>query len=281
MLAVAVPASLGLELHFPPAASSAGEDVKELEAPQYFVVPAYNEAANLPRLLEDLEARSELLPPGSRVVVVDDGSQDGTPELVEAYEGPLPLELVRLGTNQGPGAAFRAGFRAVLSRPFHPEALVVTLEADTTSDLDALPTMLERAAAGADLVLASVHGGGRMTNVSGVRRVLSRGAGFFVRRALRVDAATVSCFFRVYRASLLQTALLRYGDRLIEESGFACKAELLSKLTALGARIDEVPVDLDGSRRVGESKMPLLPTVLGYGRLMVRQRLAGGEAPAS
>jgi dolichol-phosphate mannosyltransferase len=107
-------------------------------AENVFVVPAYNEVENLPRLLADLEARPSLFPEGSRLIIVDDGSQDGTAELVDGYAGPLPAEVLRLGRNQGPGAAFRAGFAAALEH-CAPEALVVTLEADSTGDLDALP----------------------------------------------------------------------------------------------------------------------------------------------
>jgi len=239
--------------------------------PNVFVVPAYNEAANLPRLFGDLEARPDLFPPASLVLIVDDGSQDATPELVEAYDGPLPVELVRLVPNQGPGAAFSRGFDAALA-VIPDEGYVVTLEADTTSDLDAVPTMIRCAEDGAGLVLASVHGGGRMVNVSRLRQILSRGAGFTVRLGLGLDARTVSSFFRVYRASVLRAARATYGSRLIEERGFACKAELLAKISALGVQVDEVPVDLDASRRVGESKMRLLPTLAGYGRLLARQR---------
>jgi dolichol-phosphate mannosyltransferase len=237
-----------------------------------FVVPAFNEEANLPRLIDDLESRPQLFPPGSRAIIVDDGSSDGTADLVDSYAGPLPLEVLRLGENQGPGAAFRAGFAAALESC--PEnALVVTLEADTTSDLDALPAMIEHADSGADLVLASVHGGGKMVNVGPLRRILSKGAGVVVRATLGLEARTVSSFFRVYRASALREATARYGDDLIREPGFACKAELLAKLAALGARVEEVPVDLDASRRIGKSKMAIVPTLLGYWRLAFRQRL--------
>jgi dolichol-phosphate mannosyltransferase len=255
--------------------------VRELppETPNLFVIPAFNEAENLPRLFSDLERRPLLLPPGSRVIVVDDGSEDGTPDIVQTYAGPLPLELVRLDENQGPGAAFRAGFAAALERS-REDALIVTLEADTTSDLDALPAMLQRAAAGAELVLASVHRGGRMVNVSLLRRFLSAGAGFTVRHALGIEARTVSSFFRVYRASVLREGSDRYGERLIQERGFACKAEILSKLARIGAHIEEVPVDLDGSRRNGESKMRVLPTLLGYWRLFARQCFQRGSLSA-
>lgn len=231
-----------------------------------FVIPAYNEVENLPRLFSDLEARPELFPQGSRLIIVDDGSVDGTADLVDGYAGPLPAEVIRLGRNQGPGAAFRAGFAAALGT-CGPQALVVTLEADTTGDLDALPQMLERAAAGAELVLASWV----MSNVGWSRRLLSACAGVAVRRLLGVHAHTVSSFFRVYRASLLHAAVEHYGDSLIREPGFACKAELLSKLSSLGARIEEVPVGLDWSRRVGRSKMPLLRTIGAYWRMMARR----------
>jgi dolichol-phosphate mannosyltransferase len=150
----------------------------------------------------------------------------------------------------------------------------VTLEADTTSDLDALPRMLERAAAGADLVLANWV----MVNVGWLRRTLSACAGLAVRRLLGVQAHCVSSFFRVYRASLLAEGFERYGESLIREPGFACKAELLTKLTTLGARVEEVPVGLDWSKRVGSSKMPLLRTIGAYWRMMARIRFERAAA---
>jgi dolichol-phosphate mannosyltransferase len=242
--------------------------------PNLFVVPAFNEIDNLPRLLEDFESRPELFPEGSKLFIVDDGSSDGTAEWVERYAGPIPTELVSYGENRGPGAAFRAGFDAALA-VCEEDANVVTLEADTTSDLDALDKMFSEIDAGAGLVLASVHGGGQMVNVNFTRRFLSKCAGTAVRMLLGLDARTVSSFFRVYRASVLREAMHRYGDRLITESGFACKAELLAKIASLGTRIEEVPVDLDGSRRVGESKMSIGPTLAGYWRLF----RGGSEAP--
>jgi dolichol-phosphate mannosyltransferase len=238
-----------------------------------FVIPAFNEERNLPRLFADLESRPGLFSAASRIIVVDDGSKDATADIVARYDGPLPVELVRLGRNQGPGAAFRAGFASALET-CSDDALIVTLEADTTSDLDALPMMIERAQEGADLVLASWV----MVNVSRVRRMLSEGSGFFVRNALGVEATTVSSFFRVYRAAALRAAVEAHGDGLIRERGFACKAEILAKMTALGARVEEVPVGLDTSRRDGKSNMPIVKTTLTYWRMCARQRLARGTA---
>src|SRR5437763_15051684 len=110
MSAISYSAAAAAELPEPlPATLSVAELV--------FVVPAYNEEENILRLLADIEARPALYAHArSRVIVVDDGSSDATADIVAAYSGPLPVEMVRLGRSQGPGAAFRAGFAAALSR---------------------------------------------------------------------------------------------------------------------------------------------------------------------
>jgi len=233
-----------------------------------FVIPAFNEERNVGRLLADLESRPGLWRDG-RVVLVDDGSSDDTVASALAHDGELPLEVLRQVPNQGPGRAFDRGFAHVLaSAP--PDALIVTLESDTTSDLDALEEMLATARSGADVVLASHHDQGELVNVTAHRRFLSRAAAYAIRRISRLDAKTVSSFFRVYRASVLRSGYERHGDDFIREPGFACKAEILIKLDKRGARIAEVPVSLDWSKREGESKLRVLPTVGGYARLMMR-----------
>lgn len=241
-----------------------------------FVIPAYNEEANVPRLLADLEGRPELWQ-GGRVLLVDDGSTDRTVAAARAHDGALPVEVLAQVRNQGPGRAFDRGFRRALASPA-PDGLIVTMESDTTSDLDALEGMIAAARQGADVVLASHHDAGELMNVSRHRRFLSRAASSAIRRSGRLDASTVSSFFRVYRAEVLQAGYERYGDGLIRESGFACKAEILMKLTRLGITVAEVPVVLDWSRREGESKMRVLPTMGGYARVMARQAVARSRA---
>ena len=238
-----------------------------------FVIPAYNEEANVPRLLADLESRPDLWRDGGRVVLVDDGSTDRTVDVARSHRGELPVEVLVAERNGGPGKAFDRGFRHVLERCGDDE-LIVTLESDTTSDLDAMEAMLAAAAAGADIVLASHHGTGELANVSAHRRFLSRAASSVIRRGGGLDASTVSSFFRVYRAETLRAGYGRYGESLIQERGFACKAEILIKLSRMGITVAEVPVTLDWAKREGESKMKVLPTMGGYARLMARQTFA-------
>lgn len=231
------------------------------------VVPAYEEEANLPRLLAELEARPELWA-GGRLIVVDDGSADATARIAAEHEGAMPVEVIRLGRNLGPGRAFDRGLRRALELAPGDEDLIVTLEADTTSDLDALPAMLAAARGGADVVVPAVA----FTEVRAWRRLLSHLAGVAVRRLARVEAHTVSSFLRVYRAGMLRRGYRRWADELIREPGFACAAEVLVKLTRLGARVAEVPARLDGSRRSDQSHLRVLPTVAGYVRLLARAR---------
>jgi dolichol-phosphate mannosyltransferase len=181
-----------------------------------------------------------------------------------------PLEVLEQGRNQGPGRAFDAGFRRALELAGEDE-LIITMESDTTSDLDALEGMLYVAAEDADVVLASHHAEGSLANVSRHRRFLSRAASSAIRRGAGLDATTVSSFFRVYRASILRAGYAEHGESLIRERGFACKAEILIKLSRMGARVAEVPVTLDWSKREGESKLRVLPTMAGYARMMTRQ----------
>ena len=80
-------------------------------------VPAFNEADNLPRLFSDLECRPSLFPVGSRLIVVDDGSTDGTAQLVEGYKGALPVELLRMERNGGLGLRFAPGLHPLSWAP--------------------------------------------------------------------------------------------------------------------------------------------------------------------
>lgn len=242
-----------------------------------FVIPAYNEAENIPRLLNDLAPRARAL--GARVIVVDDGSGDGTGDIVRAHAQDMHIAVVRHPVNSGLGAAINTGIRAALSEASDDDA-IVTLEADTTSDLDDLDRMMEEFDKGADIVLASVYmPGGHLLGVSQKRIALSKSVSTTFRYLGGLqNIHTLSSLYRIYRAGTLRKAADTYGYLLVREPGFAANVELLLKLYAAGATIAEVPTTNDWSTRKGQSKMKLKPTALAYFRVMIAH-LAGRIQP--
>ncbi|MBI4576428.1 MAG: glycosyltransferase [Planctomycetes bacterium] len=251
----------------------------------YFVIPAYNEVRNLPRLLGSLEAWSRDRQADIRVVLVDDGSTDGTAAVAEGFKA-LPVTVVRHEVNLGVHRVFQTGFQAVQALSPTGQDLIVTLEADNTSSLEVLDEMLDRARTGHDLVLASCYApGGKVVGTTAYRRILSWGANLLLRVVPGMPRVhTYSSFYRVHRAHFFQRLLAAYDDRLIQMEGFVCVVELLLKAARLGARVCEVPMRLDGARRQGKSKMKTIRTIRGYLRLLawaLLGRLASpGVAPA-
>jgi len=244
-----------------------------------FVIPAYNEVENVPRLLADLAPVARDL--GARVIVVDDGSTDGTGEAVREHAQDMHLAVVRHSVNRGLGTAINTGIRAALGESSDDDA-IVTLEADTTSNLADLPRMLELFEQGADIVLASVYApGGKIIGVSRWRLLASRSVSdsFRFLGGLR-EMHTLSSLYRVYRAGTLRRAADTYGYLLVREPGFAANVELLLKLYNAGASVAEVPTVNDWTTRMGESKMQLKPTVIAYFRVMAAHLVGRIQPPA-
>ena len=236
----------------------------------HVVLPVFDEAGNVEAMAAQIRERLDPLGLPYRIVVVDDGSTDGTGDLFRRAAAGATV-LIHAG-NQGPGAAFRTGFLHVLQSAA-PLDVVVTMEGDQTSDPRVLPRMLHRVwEEGDDIVLAScyLYGGGiRGTNLH--RIGLSHLANGLMKKALGLSGlATLSSFYRVYQVSALQAMHRRFGDAFITSRGFECMVEILYRATQLRLRISEVPMVLDGSRRVGRSKMRVLGTSLAYLRLALR-----------
>jgi dolichol-phosphate mannosyltransferase len=236
----------------------------------YFIIPAFNEAANLPALLSSLREWSDARREPCHLIVVDDGSRDASPEILRDFRD-LPLTVVRHEINRGVHEVFRSGFLTWSKLGAGPQDLVVTLEADNTSSLEILDTMLIRARQADDLVLASCYApGGEVVGTNLFRLILSFLANLILRCTPGMPKVyTFSSFYRIYRAPFLEDALRSYGSRFIEEQGFVCVVEMLLKFGMLKARISEVPLRLDGGLRKGASKMKILRTIRGYLRLFM------------
>ena len=221
-----------------------------------FVIPAYNESANLPTLLENTAQRMRALGRDFHIIIVDDGSRDGTPEVALSYAPAISVEVVTHDLNLGVGQVFRTGFRRALEVAAAGD-IIVTKEADNTSDPAILEQLLARIDAGHDVMLASCFApGGGVVGSTIDRHILSFGANLLLRTFLPLPGVhTYSSFYRAYRAEVLRRAFHAYEGRLIELQGFACMVEVLVKLGRLPIRIGEVPMVLQAKLRKGPSKM--------------------------
>ncbi len=243
----------------------------------WLALPAYNEEKSLPALLErcvPVAARLAAAGRAMRVVVVDDGSKDRTIEKALAFADRLGIEVVPHVVNQGLGAALRTCIQEGLRRAA-PGDVVATMDADNTHDPGLLPEMWSHLeSAGADVVIASRYAsGGDEIGLTPLRKVLSRGASFLLTVATPVRGARdYTCGFRVYRVATLRRAAEAWGDRLIEESGFTCMAEVLLKLGRGGARVAEWPLVLRYDLKEGASKMKVMRTISRYFVMATRIR---------
>ena len=239
------------------------------------VLPVYNEEKNIQKLLNDISLCAKESNWNYRICIADDGSSDSTVQIVESLKEKMPVDVVLNPINMGPGAAFDLGFRKVLASASDDD-IIVTMEADNTSDLSILDKMVSIVREGADLVLASCYAAdGQVNNISLLRRILSRGANFLVKFIFREKAVnTFSSFYRCYRARILKEAYRKYGDKFIEEDGFTCAVDIFLKLVRLDVRIVEVPSVLKCNLRVGRSKMKMIKTTIAYLKLFSRELFA-------
>ncbi len=250
-----------------------GPDTARTSGRAHVVLPAFNEEASLPSLLRRLAevAVTERL----TVWVVDDGSGDRTASVAESGSGNLDVRVVRHLVNLGLGQAVQSGLRAALEES-SPDDVVVVMDADDTHDPRLINLLRAQITAGADVAICSrfVPGGDDRTAPFG-RRLLSRGAAQLFHRTLDVNGVRdFTSGYRAYRASLLARASAHWGERLIEEQGFACMVELLLKLRHCHPVITEVPLALQYDRKQGPSKLKLRRTIMQYLKLLARDRLS-------
>jgi len=241
------------------------------------MLPAYNEADSIVPLLTRIAGTFKEIDGAASVLLVDDGSTDGTvARAVEtARSEGLLLTVAAHETNQGLGAALRTGFTRG-SELIGPDGVLVGMDADNTHDPAVIPSMLKRLDEGYDVVIASRYApGGEEVGLSLFRSILSRGASTTLKLFLPVKGARdYSCGYRAYRGAALARAFEAYGEDLITETGFVSSAEVLLKLAHLPSRVAEVPLVLRYDLKGGASKMNISDTIKRYLRLITIGRKA-------
>ncbi|TKJ32142.1 glycosyl transferase family 2 [Blastococcus sp. CCUG 61487] len=229
------------------------------------MIPAYNEASRLPntlhRTVDFLREQSW----SSRVVVVDNGSSDGTADVVRAFgaaSDDVPVELVGCA-RPGKGAAVRRGLLRSRSR------FVGFFDADLATPVETLSTVMEHFAAGAAAVVGSRHApGARFVQHQPAARQLGGTVFRAMTRRLVDGVHDTQCGFKFFERAALVPALAT-----CRTTGFAFDVELLRNLQRAGAEIVEVPVAW--SHATGSSFSPLRDGVSAFRTVLQLQRVAG------
>jgi len=234
----------------------------------YILIPIFNEEGNVANLHRELT--STLANEEKMYVFSDDGSTDKTVELLKTHFSGTNFTVLGDGTNHGPGYAFNTGFEWILANSRNIETdIVITMEADCTSDITILPHMLGINRMGYDLVLSSVYAqGGGFDNTSFIRKFLSAVANLLFRFLFDLKVLTLSSFYRVYSLNLLNK-IKKNNPAIITEYGFICMLEILVKAIQQDAKIIEVPMMLKSQKRVGKSKMKVMKTTMAYFRFLL------------
>jgi glycosyltransferase involved in cell wall biosynthesis len=208
------------------------------------VVPTFNEAGNIETLVS---AVRQVLPRAS-ILVVDDGSPDGTADLADALGATLGnVEVVRRTSKSGLGAAYRFGLRHAIEQGAE---ICVQMDADLSHDPAALPALVAVVEHGADLAVGSRYVPGGITqNWPRRRRMVSRWGNRYAAGVLGLAVNDVTAGYRAYRS----TALERMTFDSVQAEGYGFQIEMTYRLVRLGGRIVEFPITFR-DRMAGESK---------------------------
>jgi dolichol-phosphate mannosyltransferase len=209
------------------------------------VVPTYNEIDNL----EPIVGRIRSALPEADILVVDDGSPDGTGELADRLAaGDSAISVLHRHEKEGLGRAYLAGFDRALRAGYQ---FVVEIDADGSHDPAALPAMVELARSGADLVLGSRWiTGGSVRNWPWFRSAISRAGNTYSRAILGSRIHDLTSGFRVFRAS----ALADVTRGAVASQGYCFQVEIAWWLERTGHTVKEHPIAFI-ERATGRSKM--------------------------
>lgn len=231
----------------------------------YLLLPAYNEEKAIGELIErviNLKKSSDLY---FSILVVDDGSTDNTVSTLKYFKKDIPLEIISHKENKGLGEALKSGILYLLPR-LKDDDIVVTMDADNTHDPSLISVMVDQIFKGYDVIIASrFNEGGKEIGVPDIRKSFSKGAKLIFTFLFPIsNVRDYTSGYRAYKSTILKKLFDRYGNDIIEESGFVCMVELLLKLKKLGARMDEVPLVLRYDFKKGKTKMKIVRTIFRY-----------------
>lgn len=240
----------------------------------WVVLPAYNESENLPGTLNGFkQMATEIYNLDLRIIIVDDGSTDGTAEVARGFGNELQIEIYENEKNLGLADTFMRGI-TIAAEKAEESDIIVSMDADNTHSPGLTLRMARNILEGRDVVIASRYQPGAIIRgVPLMRRILSRGMSLLFRTVYPISGVKdYSCGYRAYRAGFLQQALEKQGKELFAGKGFACMAGILLSLGRAGAICGEVPIILRYDQKAGASKMRVARTVFQTLRMLMRAR---------
>lgn len=201
------------------------------------VIPTYNESESISQILDALRKLD------FDVLVIDDGSPDGTAKIVK----DLGVEVIERGGKLGLGSAYRTGFSIALERGY---ANIIQMDADGSHQVSDLEKMMDWIGS-ADLIIGSrwVQDGG-IANWSKFRQFISRSANIYANALLSLHIKDTTSGFRIYTSHLLRTMDIA----TIRSEGYCFQIEMTRRAIARGGSVAEVPITFI-ERAHGVSKM--------------------------
>lgn len=236
------------------------------------IIPTYNEIENL----ESIVARTRSANPSVDILIVDDGSPDGTGQLADRLVASDDrVQVLHRTVKEGLGRAYRAGFDWGLRRDY---GALVEMDADGSHAPEQIPDLLA-ALASADLVIGSRYvRGGRVSGWGRWRLILSRTGNRYARTMLRIPINDATGGFRVFKAEVLRGLLLED----ISSAGYCFQVDLAWRTWRAGYDVAEVPINFTDRVR-GRSKMSssiVVEALVRVGWWGVRHRSRGARALA-
>jgi dolichol-phosphate mannosyltransferase len=209
------------------------------------VVPTYNEIDTIERVIREVRATT----PEVNILVVDDGSPDGTADRVDELAAELGrIEVLRRPAKSGLGNAYRAGLRHAIDSGAE---ICVQMDADLSHDPAVLPALLSNVEHGADLAIGSRYvPGGRTVDWPRKRRMLSRWGNRYAAGVLGLAVNDATAGYRAYRSEALE----RMEFETVKADGYGFQVEMTYRLVSRGGKIVEFPISFV-DRTEGVSKM--------------------------
>lgn len=236
------------------------------------IIPTYNERENIASIVGRVLQSS----PASHILIVDDGSPDGTGAIADALSrDDARIQVLHRTEKNGLGAAYLAGFAYGME---HGYSLLVEMDADGSHPPERLTAMISAVAEDPTGRVGGAIGsrwvkGGSVVNWPWSRQLISRGGSWYARTMLGLRVRDVTAGYRVYRADVLQTILVD----TVESRGYCFQIDLTRRVAGAGFDLVEVPIEFR-EREAGESKMSggivaeamLRVTQWGFARILRR-----------